>query len=159
MSLQDVIPSADAQCGRTCWLLYCSDRKSDIAGTSRVCSLRTTGMERCVQLLETSIRGGLCTSRIYLTGKVMSQVWHKWVMLWTESVAGGSHEPACYWTSSATLKVDPSVAFRICASMTLGKLVMLPSLSVLLTNVIIVWVHQYPPQGWALVWPSTVSRG
>jgi hypothetical protein len=31
-------------------------------------------------------------------------------MLQTESVVGGIHEPACYWTSLATLKVDLSEA-------------------------------------------------
>ena len=62
------------------------------------------------QLLETYQRGGLSLRRIYLKGKVMCQVRHKWVMLWTELVVGGSHEPTCYWTLLATLKVDPSKA-------------------------------------------------
>ena len=73
MSSLDVIPSANAQGGRTRWSLYRYDRESDTAGTSRGSSLRTTGMEQCVQLLETSKRGGLSSSRIYLTGKVMCQ--------------------------------------------------------------------------------------
>ena len=67
-------------------------------------------MERCVQFFETSKRGGLCMSQIYLTGKVMCQGLTQ-MSYASDGVGGrGSHEPACYWTSSATLKVDPSEA-------------------------------------------------
>ena len=89
-------------------MLYRWNRKSDTAGTSRGSSLRTTGMERCVQLLEISKRGGLSSSCIYLTGKVMCQGLTQ--MSYALDGVGGRRIflPTCSWTLSATLKVDPS---------------------------------------------------
>ena len=65
-------------------------------------------MKRCVQLLDTSKRGGLSLSHIYLTGKVMCQGLTQ--MSCASDGVGGRRirDPTCYWTSSAILKVDPS---------------------------------------------------
>ena len=67
-------------------------------------------MKQCVQLLETSKRGGISSIRIYLKGKVMCQGLTQ-VSYASDGVGGRRiRDPACYWTSSATLKVDPSEA-------------------------------------------------
>ena len=60
-------------------------------------------------------------------------------MLRTESVAGGSHEMACYSTSPKTLKSGPERGYGICARVRrLVSMLCYHFLSVLLTIVMIV---------------------